>query len=271
MQAMRLFLIFVQLLGFAGSASAEYVCSRWREPLYYFLMSSKAGKPQKSDFPTADNIQVTQISTTMKDDSVLSGYTIQSNVIPVRGRILVLQGNGHRASVLLHELASLARDGYELYIYDYRGYATSSSAEPSFKANMDDYKLIIDYLLKDPGSPLSIYAMSYGGIVVLNSLDGTEAISLLILDSVPDSISGLGCPEKYYPQHRIAQMRMPTVLIVSGKDREFERNEQEQLIYQISQNSNSSVIEKPTFHHPFTPGIDQTERIGVLLDLLRKK
>ena len=257
--------LFLQVV-LLHSAFAEHVCSAWIEIPYFKLMPFAAGCAQDSDIQKSDSVKITQISKPVGNGQSIGGFKIEPLTNERKGRILVIQGNGHRVSDLVGDFSFFAEKEYEVIMYDYRGYGLSSGANGSVKSNIEDYQAIVSQWATGD-IPIIIYAMSWGGIVILNSLSGDEKVSLLVLDSVPDKIPKLGCPETYDPANRILKMKMPTVMIVSGKDGIFKRNEQVQLIRAISNNASGKVVERPDFHHPFTCGLSHRDRLLTLLNI----
>ena len=60
------------------------------------------------------------IQFTARDGVILSGYKLAARV--PRGYILVAQGNAMLADQLISDLELFRKKGFDVYIYDYRGY-----------------------------------------------------------------------------------------------------------------------------------------------------
>jgi len=246
--------------------SAEYICSWWREKLMFSIWSGQAGQPRTADFSGMDRERLHVISILATDGTKLSGYLIRSLLSPPRGQLLVLQGNGHRASFLLRDLEKIADAGYDIRIYDFRGYATSGDSPRSLHAMIADYRHIVEAFIGASTDRKFIYAMSFGAIIALNSLQGTEKVSKLILDSVPDTVSSFGCPVEYDPIQRATLMQMPVTLMISGLDGVVRGDELEQLRKRAKSGFSWRLVELKNERHPFTPGIEQTVRMNALVE-----
>lgn len=264
------FLCFITLvaIGIPQTAFAEYLCSWVREPIYFSLISSASKCTKKFDEQIAVSVETIHFKLPTKDGFSLGGVKLKPKNRESKGRILVAQGNAHRVNDLVPHFMFFAKNGYEVIMYDYRGYDLSPGSAGTVKTNFEDYRAVISKW-NSGDVPVFIYAMSWGGIVMLNSLSGDENISTLILDSVPDEIPHLGCPDAFDPKSRIEKMKIKTVLIVSGKDRVFKREEQADLIKIVSKNPTWSLIEYPDFDHPFTCGLSQERRLTTIMDAIQ--
>lgn len=268
-------LMLALALSFGTPAFAgQYECSWLLEPLAFRFWSSQAGKPTAFDFDGLDGLSVASIKTEVtspKGAEALNGYRLAPNdaTQPVRGRLLVIQGNGHRASALLKPLSEIARSGLEIFIYDFRGYANSDLGNPSASQIIDDYRQIITSTSSAIVLPYFIYGVSFGGVVALNAIQPKLRITKLVLDSVPDTLSRLGCPNSWDAKERAKIAKVPTFYIVAGKDTVVPKSSQLELIEAYTNKLGSKVAEASNSFHPFTPGAQEKERIKLLLEALR--
>lgn len=256
------------------AAAARYECSWFFEPIAFRLWSSQAGKPVSSDFEGMDEVSIAPITTEVNGPTgreTLVGYrmTPAKPEDQLRARLLVIQGNGHRASALLKPLSGVAKSGVEILVYDFRGYGNSQLGGRSASQIISDYRQLIETASKSSRTPYFIYGISFGGVVALNAIQSEPKIARLILDSVPATLSELGCPSSWNPIERVKVARRPTTYIVAGRDTVVLRSAQQELINTYLSSNGSKVVEAPNSFHPFTPGVIERERITLILDALR--
>ncbi len=228
-------------------------------------MARAAGSVRESDFAGLDRSKVEVLSHPTADGVVLRGYRLRPSYDNPKGLVLVVQGNGHRAASLLQGIATFATAGYEVWILDFRGYGTSDDAPRSLHAIVGDYRGIIARFLREPAESKYVYGISFGAIVAMNALAGTESIKRLILDSLPDKVSGYGCPEHYDPSVRADSLSFPVMLIISGRDAVVPRDDQRILIGTATRKRNWKLLELANEHHPFTEGVVQLGRVDAIV------
>lgn len=196
----------------------QAVCNRLLEPLAFWIWQRAAG----TAYARPDSLppRVEPIYFLTNDARRLSGYRIRahrSGDSSARGFVLVAQGNATLAERLLPHLGTLAEAGYDLYLYDYRGYA-ASEGKRRLKAIVEDYREIYARLRRDhPGERL-LYGMSFGGIVLLNVIGTGVAFDRAVIDSTPATISGYGCPAPYDPVANLPDDSSGLLLIAGDRD-----------------------------------------------------
>jgi len=83
----------------------------------------------------------------------------------------------------------------------YRGYGRSEGRS-RLRAIVSDYREIASHLAAGPYRDHLYYGMSFGGIVLLNALDGVDPEARLVVDSSPStlgnghSLRGAPCHER---------------------------------------------------------------------------
>ena len=139
--------------------------------------------------PRLQDLSSQEIIFRTADDVRLHGRFYQS-VTPPRGTIVQFHGNAgnitHHVSILLW----LVEHGYNLFVFDYRGYGRSE-AEPSPSGLYQDALAALREMERlhrtyAAGGLLVIVGQSLGGAVVLKALEDFKAtlpVDLLVLDS----------------------------------------------------------------------------------------
>ena len=219
-----------------------------KEPIYFWLWSSVAGRPNSKRLSGLDG--VVDISFTTEDRRTLRGYKLEaSKSIPPKGFLLVLQGNAMLADQILGEYRAYAQQGYDVYIYDYRGYGRSEGKR-RLKAIVHDTRELLTSLSAQPYQKRLVYAMSLGGVFLLNALDPDVRLDKIIIDSSPSRLSDYGCPIEYDPIEHLPD-DCSNVLFMRGQRDSVVTPAMSQDLAQEAENRNATVIDDPEFSHPF--------------------
>jgi len=193
-----------------------------KEPIMFWLWSRQAGRPDGRRLAGLSDVE--EISVVTKDNRILRGYLLRARdergVVPApdpRGYLLVVQGNAILADQILREFSRYADAGYDVYLYDYRGYGRSQGKR-RLKAMVSDYQEIISRLNTAPYRERLVYAMSFGGIVLLDAWRPGFRLDRIVIDSSPSRLSDHGCPEEYDPVDHLPLDCGNFMVIVGGRD-----------------------------------------------------
>ena len=117
------------------------------EAFTFWLWSFLAGATNPDEVLSIPNTELITFLT--NDRRTLKGFRLESDHMPAKGYVLVIQGNGWLASQLAPYLIPLRNIGLDIYIYDFRGYGLSKPGLRRFAAIIEDYQEIIDELNAD--------------------------------------------------------------------------------------------------------------------------
>jgi hypothetical protein len=158
------------------------------------------------------------------------------------GKVLHFHGNAQNLSSHFLFSAWLARFGYDVYIFDYRGYG-KSTGEPSRAGLVEDGITALKYVAGVDGKELFVLAQSLGGAVAVPSLalagTAADAVRLLTIDSSFPSYRDMArdklasfwatwplqwplsflVSEDYSPASYIGRLKMPLLIVHGTKDR----------------------------------------------------
>lgn len=110
-----------------------------------------------------------------------------------RGLITFFHGNAQNLSAHFLNLVWLTKHGYDLFIFDYRGYGLSVGEPSPEKVNLDAVAALeksYEFVRQKKIKTWVIHSQSLGGIITMRALEdfeNIEAIDLLVLDSTFDS------------------------------------------------------------------------------------
>lgn len=261
------------ILNFVNNAQASdrerTVCGFIQEPLLFWLWSSAAPNPDEKRVGNSDFILATDFNTS--DDKTLKGYKYVSNdgirKSRPNGYILMALGNAMIADQIITSLRDFSMSGYDVYIYDYRGYG-NSEGNRRINAIIEDYKEIIGYLNSKYKKHL-LYGISLGGAVIMNAIGSGVEYDAAVIDSSPSRISDYGCPENIYPVNNLP-IDAKKILVITGKQDQVLSPDMTSLLRVEAQKRGSKVIDGDEFSHPF---MDQEravhrKRMKIVLDHL---
>jgi alpha/beta superfamily hydrolase len=230
----------------------ERVCGV-KEPFIFWLWSNAAGRPNSKRLVGLNNVKDIEYKT--KDGRTLRGYQLAARETKpaqenkAKGFLLVLQGNAILADQILAEYSRYAQAGYDVYIYDYRGYGRSEGKR-RLKAMISDVKEIINYLSTKPYKKRLVYAMSFGGILFLDALDAHIKLDKVIIDSTPSRLSGYGCPKNYDPITHLPEECSNYMFITGQRDRVVTTKMAKDMLKKAQQ-CHAKIIRDAEFAHPF--------------------
>ena len=113
------------------------------------------------------------------------------------GTILFFHGNGDNVSTQLPNTFWLAKEGYDLYVFDYRGYG-QSEGKAELDATINDMELMIAYVAKQLDADEKL-------IVIGHSLGGSMSIYSVANSDYRDRIKALISVEAFSDYHDVTQ------------------------------------------------------------------
>lgn len=225
-----------------------------KEPLLFWLWSSQAGNTDAKRLEGLPNVE--DITFQTDDGRRLGGYRLQASNGGKQprsnkplGYLLVLQGNAMLADQILAEFRSYADAGYDVYIYDYRGYG-HSQGKRRLKAIVHDYRSIIARLNAGSYEKRLVYAMSLGGIILLDALTGENQLDRIVIDSTPSRLSGYGCPISYDPINHLPDSCTNFMFIVGQQDRVVDLSMSRDML-EVARQRGAKIVMDNEFSHPF--------------------
>jgi alpha/beta superfamily hydrolase len=222
-----------------------------QEPFVFWLWSSMAGRPDSTRIDGLSNVE--DISVQTVDGRTLRGYKLKAQVLgrdsaDAKEYLLVVQGNAMLADQILSKFTRFSSAGIDVYIFDYRGYGRSEGKR-RLKAMVNDYGEIIDLLNSRPYSSRLFYAMSFGGIVLLNALQEGRQANSIVIDSTPSRLSDHGCPEAYDPINNLPEDGSNFLFIVGAQDRVVTPGMSRELV-ETARQRGALVLRDPEMAHP---------------------
>ena len=234
------------------SSSLEQSICGLKEPFVFWLWSSAAGRSSAARLAQVANIE--DIAITSSDGRILRGYKLTPPKTPdgkeiPRGYLLVAQGNAMLAEQVITRFDRFAGLGYDVYIFDYRGYGRSEGRR-RLKAILHDYHQFIRHLSTQPYQSRAFYGMSFGGVVLLDALRHQTGEMKVVIDSTPSRLSYYGCPTAHDPVNNLPRNTDNLLVIAGGKDQVVKPGASRELL-ELAEGRGATVLRSPTWGHPF--------------------
>jgi pimeloyl-ACP methyl ester carboxylesterase len=230
------------------------VCGSFREPFMFWLWQKMAGtpKPQTSGRMSG----AVPLEFTARDGIILRGYKLVAE--NPKAYLLVAQGNAMLADQLIADLQIFRDLGWDVYIYDYRGYGISQG-KSRLAAIVDDYVEIVTYLNTLGYAQRFLYGISMGGVILLNAAGSTDLYTRLVVDSSPGRISNLGCPKRYDPVTHLPNDGARLMIISGGIDNVVSPGQMDELL-RVAQSRGARILQDAELAHPYQDASAATHR-----------
>nr|VFJ98915.1 MAG: hypothetical protein BECKLFY1418B_GA0070995_11311 [Candidatus Kentron sp. LFY] len=252
---MKFSIILLLSLIFVSNAAADdrekTVCGFIQERFLFWLWSSAAPDPDKNRALISPLIEQTEFTTS--DHKILRGYKYIShdkyqNRIPPKGYILMALGNAMIADQIISFLKYLSSRGYDVYIFDYRGYG-NSEGNRRINAIIEDYKELITFFNTKYDKRL-LYGISLGGAVIMNAIGSGVQYDLAVIDSTPSKFSDYGCPEEIDPINNLPN-NARKIFIITGKKDQVLNSDITSLLRVKAERRYATVLDGENFSHPY--------------------
>lgn len=221
------------------------VCGSFLEPLMFWLWQTTAGAPHPERAANIEGGQQIQFKT--RDGVMLGGYRLAAE--NPKAYLLVALGNAMLADQIIADLQTFRDLGWDVYVYDYRGYGRSQG-KSRLAAIVNDYIEIISNLNARGYAKRLLYGISMGGVILLNAVGSSELYTALVVDSSPARISNLGCPARYDPVTHLPNDSARLMLISGARDGVVPPQQMDEMIRQARPRG-AQILQDPEFAHPY--------------------
>lgn len=145
--------------------------------------------PHTKLYTSPDKFQVAfeDIEVKSCDNTMLKGWLLKSNLMPRKGTIVHFHGNAENRSTHFFQTAWLTKQGWDVIVFDYRGYADSQGAPSREGIYHDAHSMLkkafeLHTIRKNPH--FVILGQSLGGNIALAAANEfKDKVDLLVLDS----------------------------------------------------------------------------------------
>src|SRR5262249_14615967 len=172
-------------IAFVLIVAALFVFVRWLEPRFAFFPA-----PGETTTPLEFGARFESTTIDTADGERLRVWHLHAD--SRRALIVYFHGNGGHLSVWAPILAFIARHGYEVIAFDYRGYG-ASTGRPSEQGLQRDVDAVIGQLVASPATSLPIvyWGRSLGAAMAAYASARKRPDGLILEAGVPDARSTL--------------------------------------------------------------------------------
>lgn len=266
------FVLLLVLMGGGVMASdrEEVLCGTFQERFLFFLWSSMAPSPDPDRVRGIEHVEAVEFVT--GDKKIVRGYRYgahdnSSAAVEAKGYVLMAMGNAMVADEMVKELKIFAEAGFDVYVYDYRGYA-NSEGNRRIKAIIEDHKEIAASL-NERYERRMLYGTSLGGLIIMNVIGSGTEYDAAVIDSAPSKVSSFGCPSYLDPTSNLPDDASRILVITAQKDRVL--GEQMTAPLRIeAQKRGAKTYDGTDYEHPFMdrdPSIHLERMRRILLHL----
>ena len=194
--------------------------------------------------PKNYNFNYREVTFFPKDGTELIGWFFPAKTAKVKGTIIHFHGNSQNMSAHFLGLSWVMERGYNLFVWDYRGYGISDG-NPSPKGLYQDSMAALNEgrkLWSENGKgKFVVYGQSLGGVIAMKALGDykeTPNIDLIVQDGTFMSYQDLGfdklyhtllmplsplayvlVTDKYSSEKVVKKIQRPTLVIVGERDK----------------------------------------------------
>ena len=194
--------------------------------------------------PAQYKMQFEDVYFNSKDGTKLHGWFFRAQGPKVRGTIVHFHGNAQNLSAHFLNLVWSVKEGFNYFIFDYRGYGKSEGKPTQESVNQDALSAMnkgYALYLKHPGGKFIVYGQSLGSIISMRALKDWDQskVDLLVQDSsfysytkiafdklsdvwflVPLSpLAYLLVSNEYASKSILQDIKVPLLVITSKKDK----------------------------------------------------
>jgi len=211
--------------------------------------------------PADVGLEYRDIHFTSRDGTALHGWMLPATAQPPTASILFLHGNAGNISAHLESIDWMPARGFNVFIFDYRGYGNSAGVV-SLPGAHEDAERALSVLLEQPeasGVPLVLFGQSLGGAIAIQTTITSEhrnQIKGLIVESSFSSYRevarevlsrfwltwplqwplSLTISDAYHPARAIARIDdIPVLLIHGDQDRVVSHAHSERLYHEANE------------------------------------
>ncbi len=222
MQILKYYLLLSALLfsiPTIASDREDTLCGWAKERLGFKIWSTLAGRAKPKRVAGIKHIEPVQFATS--DNKILRGYKYNSHnsndiATNPKGYILMALGNGGLADKTISRFKNFSLAGYDMYIFNYRGYG-DSSGKRRIKAMIEDYQELVAHLNHQyPEGKHLLYGTSFGGVVLANIIGRGISYDKAVIDSSPSRLSGYGCKKFIDPAENVPE-DASRILVITGE------------------------------------------------------
>jgi len=247
----------VQVCGFFGLEAVAF--DAWRD---------RANEGRAA--PTIRGYTYEPLRIDRADRPVLSGYKLSLQKQETAPRaLLFLQGNAMRTVQLRHKLTFFADRGFDVFVFDYRGYGGSDGV-PLLEPTSLDQADIADFVNDQGYEQTYLYGISIGGIYAMSPHMPRDAFDAIAVDSSPAELPWYSfCPTEYDPISNVPVDAANLLVLSGGLDKIVPAADVAPLGKAVE--GGGTYIHGAEFGHPLSDGARNTQqRFSIVVEFFNR-
>jgi len=250
---------------------AQHGCNAAAEAIMSKALRTVAGKVAPISVPWMQmkfpgNLEPAQVIAS--DGVQLNGYKMRCSRanadVPSTGYILSVQGDAMLATNIIRDLAPLCAVGFDVFVFDFRGYGYSGG-KARLADIIADYREIVYNLNARGYTKHFIYGFSLGGAVMLNATAQADSYDALVVDSTPSKLPFF-CGSEVDPVRHLPADSSRLLLITGGADKVVPTEKMSALIDAARQRG-ASIYEGKELCHPLM--CNDRERFAKIVEFFK--
>ncbi len=248
----------------------------------HYTLPAEGETPEETVSPE----QIEPVELVVDGQVRLGAAYVRATQQPPLGYVLYFHGICCNLDAHISRPKGLANLGYDVLVFDYRGWGTSTDLEPTEPGLLEDSRAALAWLSARAGVPadrLVYYGRSFGSAVA-SQLAAHVPPAALVLESPFSSVQGLvrdssnmDLPGGFFAEGswdtegRVRSLQGVPLLLLHGTADDFIRPEFSEHLYSVAREPKQLVLVEGAHHDnvPQQMGVDYARTLGAFLEVAR--
>ncbi|MFY0525353.1 alpha/beta hydrolase [Archangium gephyra] len=255
-----------------------------RTRVEHYTLPAEGSTPEETVAPE----QIEPVELVVDGQVRLGAAYVKATQQPPRAYVLYFHGICCNLNQHIARPKGLANLGYDVLVFDYRGWGTSSDLEPTEPGLLEDSRAALAWLSARAGVPaerIVYYGRSFGSAVA-SQLAAHVPPAALVLESPFSSVQGLvrdssnmDLPGSFFAEGswdtegRVRSLQGVPLLLLHGTADDFIRPEFSERLYAVAREPRQLVLVEGADHDdvPQRMGVDYARTLGAFLEVARTR
>jgi hypothetical protein len=253
-----------------------------RTRVEHYTLPAEGSTPEETVAPE----QIEPVELVVDGQVRLGAAYVKATQQPPRAYVLYFHGICCNLNQHIARPKGLANLGYDVLVFDYRGWGTSTDLEPTEPGLLEDSRAALAWLSARAGVPaehIVYYGRSFGSAVA-SQLAAHVPPAALVLESPFSSVQGLvrdssnmDLPGGFFAEGswdtegRVRSLQGVPLLLLHGTADDFIRPEFSEHLYSVAREPKQLVLVEGAHHDnvPQQMGVDYARTLGAFLEVAR--
>ncbi|HZH14679.1 MAG TPA: alpha/beta hydrolase [Archangium sp.] len=255
-----------------------------RKRVEHYTLPAEGDTPEETVAPE----QIEPVELVVDGQVRLGAAYVKATQQPPRAYVLYFHGICCNLNQHIARPKGLANLGYDVLVFDYRGWGTSTDLEPTEPGLLEDSRAALAWLSARAGVPaerIVYYGRSFGSAVA-TQLASHVPPAALVLESPFSSVQGLvrdssnmDLPGGFFAEGswdtegRVRSLQGVPLLLLHGTTDDFIRPEFSEHLYSVAREPKQLVLVEGADHDnlPQRMGVDYARTLGAFMEVARTR